>query len=142
MQSKFVFITEMKTDKTRNGRDYVYCFDQDKLRWNLFNGERVELNKAYVFRFEQNGEYNNIKEIEPVINVLKVEVMKDLASRNDVIRNYSTFFSYAKDLCVGGKIEKTEMFSMAESIYTWINEKADEVMAESSKPIDKGLTNG
>jgi len=132
MQSKFVLITEVKTDKTRQGKDYAYILDQDKIRWNLFNGERVEINKGYVFRFEQNGEYQNVKEIEPVINILKQEAMKDLANRNDIIRLLQFCLSTTKDLVVAGKLEYVNITNISEELYKWINDKADSLMPKEN----------
>jgi hypothetical protein len=140
MQSKFVFVTEIHSDKTKTGKDYSYIFDQDKDRWNLFNNEKIELRKGYVFRFEVNGEFRNVREIEPVINIWKQEALKEVANRNDVIRNYSIAIGQAiQYFAIEDKIpDKVQLFSFAWEIYDDVQSKTDKVMAEINKPIDKG----
>lgn len=126
MQAKYVVITEMKTGQTKNKSDYTYILDQDKVRWNLFNNlPKVELNKSYLFRFEIEGEYTNVKSIEPLTNIFHQKALQEVANKSEIWRNYSVTFSYAKDLCVAGKIELGEMFNLADKIYDKFTEKTN-----------------
>lgn len=128
MPAKFVFVTELKTDQTRAGKTYTYLYDQDKTRWNLFNGEQVELRKGYVFDFEVNGEYSNVKAIKPVINIFQQKALAEVANRNDYKRDLFMAVSYAKDMVCANQTPATEIFALAESIYKWVNETTDKLM--------------
>jgi hypothetical protein len=134
-ENKFVFIKELKADQTRQGKAYQYFTDHEGERWNLFNGEKVQVGLGYVVKFEPNGQYRNIVTIEPAINKLLAQAAKELVNRNDIKRDISVYFSYAHDFAIAGKIDVTEMFSMTEQIYKWINEKADNEYAKSQASI-------
>jgi hypothetical protein len=120
MPAKFVFVTELHSDKTKNGKDYIYLLDQDKTRWNLFNGEKVELNKGCVFDFEVKGEYQNVTVIKPVVNIFKQEVMKEIADLNSIKRDIIVCISYVKDLIVADKIPLVEWDAQSEKIYRYM----------------------
>jgi hypothetical protein len=132
--AKFVFVTELKCDKTKTGKDYSYCLDQDKVRWNFFNGEKVELQKGYVFDYEVSGEYSNVKKITPVINVFKQEAMKDVASKNDIKRDLTTSLSYAKDLVIAKILDIGQMEAESLKLYRFINSESDKILAEIQTP--------
>lgn len=128
MQAKYVIVSELKSDTTKNGKLYTWFYDQDKFRWNLFNNEKVELNKSYILRFEQEGDFLNVKQLEQLTNIFQQKALKEISNKNDVIRNLSVFFSYAKDLVVADKIKLEEIFSFTEKIYTEVNSQAEKYM--------------
>ena len=132
MQAKFVFITELKSDKTKTGKDYWYALDQDKQRWNFFNGEKVELQKGYVFDYEMSGDFMNVKVIKPVVNIFQQKALKDLANINDIKRELQVCLSYSKDITIATqKFDKVEMFSLAYEMYDWLNSTADKLMPKT-----------
>lgn len=128
MQAKYVIITELKSDKTKNGKQYTWFYDQDKFRWNCFDNENVELNKSYVLRFEQEGDYLNIKQLEPLVNVFHDKALKEIANRSDYKRDIFMSISYAKDLIVGGMLDPDDLFTFAEKIYNEANSLTDKYM--------------
>ena len=128
MDNKLVLAKELKTGTTSKGKEYLQFFDQDGQQWNFFQGEKFEQNKAYLFGYELENGFNNVKQISPVVNLFKQKALKEIANRNDIIRNYSVCLSYAKDLVVGGKIELGEIFAKADELYKAFQDKADKDM--------------
>lgn len=141
MNNKFVFIKEIKSGTTRFQKPYPIITDQDNDTWHVFNqGVQLELNKAYVFGFSFNDKgFKDIEQITPVVNIWKQEALKEIASRNDIIRNYSIALGHALEYFSGTKPPLEEVFETAGQIYNFVDSKADAVMAEINKPIDKGI---
>lgn len=132
MPAKYVVVAELKMGVTKNNSEYPYILDQDKIRWNLFPPlPKVELNKCYVFHYEEEGGYSNVKSIEPVVNVFKREALKDMVNRNDILRNLTVSMSYAKDLVTSGVIDLPDMFIWADKIHTELNIQADKLMPKN-----------
>ena len=133
MQSKFVFVTEIKTATTTKGKAYTYFLDQDKLRWNMFGEEKAELNKGYVLDFEKEGEWSNIKAIKPVINVFHQKALAETANRNDYKRDYSFAIGQAIEffnVTAPPDIVIDDVLDAASVIYGAINKLADSEMAK------------
>lgn len=128
-QNKAVFVKEIHQAFDKNNAAYTWILDQDNSRWNLFRIKAtLEVNKGYVFVYETEGQFQNVKEIMPLVNIFKQQALKEVASRNDIKRDLFMSVSYAKDLCVAGQVQKAELFAMAETIYTWVTEKTTELM--------------
>jgi hypothetical protein len=128
MPAKAVVITELKMGKAKNG-EYPIAIDQDKILWRLFPPlPKVELNRCYAFHFEVEGEYSNVKSIEPLVNVFKREALKEVANRNDIKRDAMMCISYSKDLLIASKIEPTELFTFADKIYVEVNAMVDKYL--------------
>jgi hypothetical protein len=134
MPIKYVIIKEIKLGKMRNGVDYPWILDHENVRWNLFPPlPKVEVGKAYAFTYEHEGEYDNLKKIEAVINIFKAQALKEIASLGDYKRDFFMSVSYAKDLVASGKLDHSEMYTEAEKIYTWVLEHAQNNMPKDLK---------
>jgi hypothetical protein len=128
MPIKAVVIQELKVGTSKNG-EYQIAYDQTHTRWNIFSPmPKVDLNKSYAFHYEVEGEYSNLKKIEPILDLFKREALKEVASRNDYKRDIFMSVSYAKDLLIAGKIEPKELFTFADKIYTEVNKMVDKYM--------------
>jgi hypothetical protein len=134
MLAKFVFVTEIHQDKTKNGTPYTYIFDQDKTRWSFFKGEKVETNKGYIFHYEEENGFFNVKQIEPATNVFKVEAAKELASKNDIVRNLGIATSYAVDLVNGKSIELKDLETYALKLYKFIQSESESMYNATQTP--------
>ena len=130
MPIKYVVIREVKSATMKSGEAYPFCLDQENVRWNLFRPlPHVEVNHAYAFYYESDGQYQNVKRIEPVVNIFKAQALKDTANRNDYKKDLFMSLSYAKDLLIAHEVpDKTAMFSLAYEIYEWINQTTDKLM--------------
>lgn len=133
MESYFVLIKEITPAKTAKGAEYLQLVDGMGEKWNYFQPYpmKLEVGKGYVFRTEQNGQYKNIREVEPLANVFKLQALKELANKSDYKRDLFMSLSYAKDLAIAGKIspaDNTGLFSMAWQMYEWVNQTAEKLM--------------
>jgi len=126
-----VLICELKNDKDRNSRPYLVVIDGFGVRWNLF-GElanyKLTLGKGYVFKYERNGEFKNVKEIEPLANIFKREALKELSSKSDIIRNVSISVGQAiQCFAIENKIPNHEdLFTLSDKIYNYVTQKTNE----------------
>jgi hypothetical protein len=128
LASTFVFVAEIHSAKTLSGKEYKYIIDAEtKERWNLFNNEKVEVNKAYTFSYEVNGTYKNIKSILACNNVFKQEAAKELASIIDIKRDIFMSLSYAKDLAANGVLDVGQITTKAMEFYNFATSKAYEL---------------
>ncbi len=129
---KLVFVKELKTGTTKDNTNYPIVIDQDNEKWNIFRQAiKLELNKAYLFSFVKNDRgFNDIQRIVPVFNIFKQEALKEVANKNDVIRNYSIAISYAINLAGSGQIGINDIFKWADDIYNALMEKADSLVPE------------
>lgn len=131
MPLKYISVVEIKSATTKTNKVYPYIIDQDGERWNLFDCPiKPEINRGYALRFEVEGEYRNVKGLEPVINKFKELVLKELASRNDIKRDYSISVSYAVNMACNGIIEPDKIFEWADKIYDATQRKADAIIGE------------
>jgi hypothetical protein len=114
---------------TKNNSEYPYILDQDKVRWNLFAPlPKVELNKCYVFYFEEANGFQNVKEIVSVVNVFHQKALKEMASRNDYKKDIFMSCSYAKDIVTAGILPLEDLFPFTEKIYNELNTLTDKYM--------------
>lgn len=124
----FIFVGEIHNAQTLKGKPYKYIIDTlTKERWNLFNNEKVELNKGYTITYEIDGNYKNIKSIINCNNVFKQEAAKELASIIDIKRDIFMSLSYAKDLAANGVLEVGQITTKAMEFYNFATSKADEL---------------
>lgn len=125
---KFVFVKEIHDAKTAKGSAYYYFLDHENVRWNIFPEkirERLEPKKGYIIEFEKLGEFNNLITIRPAINKLLEQAGKELANKNDIIRNFTVCMSYSKDLAVAQLIKLDEIENWANKFYKSIMDKAN-----------------
>jgi hypothetical protein len=130
MPDKLVIVKTLATE-TKGDRSWVKVTDQDNYAWYLFNnqGSKVELNKSYIFTFETNEKgFTNVNVIKPLVNIFHQKALKEVANRNDILRNYSVSFSYSKDLVVAGLIPLNEIYTKSDEIYEYMQKKADEAI--------------
>jgi len=135
MPIKYVIIKEIKSGTTKNGSTYPWILDQEGIRWNLFPPlPQVTINKAYAFHFEQNGEFCNVKKIEPIINIFKAEVLKELASKNELQKQISICLSYATSLSANGIIEPDKILEWSDKFYDYSTQKCDSEYEKINNP--------
>ncbi len=129
MPDKLVFIKTLTTE-TKGSNSWLKVIDQDNVSWNIFSKDtKLEYNKAYLFTYFMNEKgFDNVSKITPVTNIFHQKALKEVANRNDVVRNYSVAFSYAKDLSVADKIKLEEIFDWSDKIYNYFQEKADKIL--------------
>jgi hypothetical protein len=122
-----VLITQIKMGTTKNGKDYPIGYDQSGTPWRFFHGEHIEINKGYCIGYEwdETHKYKNIQKIIPLANVWKVEVLRELASKNDITRNITVCCSYAKDLVASKDIGLDKMFEWSDKIYDYVINKVE-----------------
>jgi hypothetical protein len=130
MLFEYVLVKELKSGVTKSNKNYPIVISGTGDRWNLFNGEHVELNKAYTFGYEksEDGQYKNLRQVIPLENIFMQKALKEVANRSDLKRDVLMCLSYSKDLLVGGVIQKSELLTMADEIYKYVSEKTDELM--------------
>lgn len=124
MPQDAVLITELRNDKDKNQRPYLVVIDGYKERWNLF-GEfakaDLKVGKAYLFRYERNGEFRNLTSIEPLDRIFVQQALKEVANKNDIMREFTMLVAYSKDLVTAGKIELPDLLPTAKNLYQDIN---------------------
>ncbi len=137
---KLVFVKELKSGTTKNGKPYPIVCDQDNELWNIWNPINLEVNKAYLFTFHVNDKnFKDIDNVTPLVNIFQQKALKEVANKNDIKRDLSVALSYAKDLLIAHEVpDKTAMFSIAYEIYDWMNTTAESLMPKEI-PVDKGL---
>jgi len=131
MPSEAVLVKELRTEQDRNKRTYTVVIDGYNNRWNLFNPPitlKPEINKAYVFRYDINGDFKNVKAVELLANMFKQQALKDISSKNDIIKNYSIAVSYTIQLVASGVVKIEELFTWADKIYETTMDKANEII--------------
>lgn len=137
MQFEFVLVKELKFATTKNtNKQYPVIVDQAGNIWRLFNGEQVELNKAYTFGYDlsEDKQFKNVKQIIPLANVFKIQALKEVANKNDIIRNYSIAITQSIQIfAIGQKMPTTdELFRLSTSIYDHIEKFVDGKMPKES----------
>jgi hypothetical protein len=118
MPDKFIFVKEIKT-QTKNNRSWRQAVSQDGETWQIFLDNPLEVNKCYVFSYEKDTDkgWNNLTKISPLVNIFQQKALKEVANRNDILRNFSVAFAYSKDLVVADKIPLDKIFIYADQIY-------------------------
>jgi hypothetical protein len=139
MSDKLVYVKELKqgrSDKTNS--TWPEITDQDNEIWRLFRQQiQVELGKAYLITFSKNERgFNDIEKITPLVNIFKQEALKEIANRNDVIRNYSIAITQSVQYySTNGMLpDITKVFEVADTIFAQVNSVADKVMASIQTP--------
>lgn len=133
MPSEAVLIKELKIEQTKNKQNYTIVIDGYNNRWNIFNppiSMQLEINKAYVFKYEINGEFKNVKSVETLANIFQQKALKEVANKNDIIKNYSIAISYATNLASAGTIPLDDLFVWADKIYETTTAKADKIISD------------
>ena len=137
---KLVFVKELTSGVTKSNATYPKVRDQDNEVWNLFNGVNINdlhIQGSYLFTFEINEKgFKDIKKITPLTNLFQQKALKEVSSKNDIIRNLTVCLSYSKDLVIGGKQDLGEIYLMAFQMYNWLNENADKLMPQSENPFE------
>lgn len=143
MEQDAIVIKEIKNEVDKNKRPYLSVVDGYNNRWYLF-GELAKINfdakKAYLFKYEVNGEYKQVRSVELLSNVFKVQALKELASKSEIKKDLFMSVSYAKDMVVGGVLEPQSMMQKAKEIYDFINIESDKIMEAlqtTNTPIKK-----
>ena len=136
---KLVFVKELQSGLTKNQKVYPVIVDQDNDKWYIFNQEvnSLHLQGSYLFTFEINDKgFKDIKKITPLVNIFQQKALKEVANKNDIIRNLTVCLSYSKDLVIGGKMELADLYLKAYEMYDWLNENADKLMPPSGNPFE------
>lgn len=142
---KLVFVKELKSGLTKNQKVYPIVVDQDNESWHIFNQDasNIQVNSSYLFTFEFNDKgFKDIQNITPLVNIFHQKALKEVASRNDVVRNLTVCLSYAKDLVIADKVTMTEspndIYSVAWEMYEWLQQTADKILPP---PEDNAVKN-
>ena len=136
---KLVFVKELTSGLTKTNSTYPRVRDQDNELWNIFNQNinDIHLQGSYLFTFEINDKgFKDIKKITPLVNIFQQKALKEVANKNDIIRNLTVCLSYSKDLVFGGKMELADLYLKAYEMYDWLNENADKLMPPSGNPFE------
>ena len=137
---KLVFVKELTSGLTKSNAIYPKVRDLDNEVWNLFNGVNINdlhIQGSYLFTFVINEKgFKDIKKITPLTNLFQQKALKEVSSKNDIIRNLTVCLSYSKDLVIGGKQDLGEIYLMAFQMYNWLNENADKLMPQSENPFE------
>ena len=136
---KLVFVKELTSGLTKTNSTYPRVRDQDNELWNIFNQNinDIHLQGSYLFTFEINDKgFKDIKKITPLVNIFQQKALKEVANKNDIIRNLTVCLSYSKDLVIGGKMELADLYLKAYEMYDWLNENADKLMPPSGNPFE------
>jgi hypothetical protein len=124
-----VLVKALKSGTTKESqRAYPIVVDQSGNYWRLFNGEHVELNKAYTFGYEfsEDKKFKNIKQVLPLTDVYKAAAIKELANLSDIKKDISVCLSYSVDLVVGGKLPTESLFDKTDELHSYLTKKANE----------------
>ena len=133
MQDKFVYVKELKSGLTRTNKVYPIIIDQDNEQWNIWNQDvnNILINSCYLFSFIINDRgFKDIEKITPLVNIFQQKALKEVASRNDIIRNLTVCLSYSKDMVVGGVLELDKIYDMTNQMYQFITDKVDSLMPQ------------
>jgi len=131
---KLVFVKELTYAKTKAGKDYPIVTDQDNEKWNIWNDTELHLQKSYLFSFILNDKgFKDIQKITLLTNVFHQRALKEVASRNDIVRVLGMMLSYAKDLVIADKIPLDQMYSQAYLMYDWVQEDANKLMPKDEE---------
>ena len=128
---KFVFVKELKSGLTKGQKVYPIIVDQDNEQWHIFNQDTNALrtNTSYLFTYEINDKgFKDLLKITPLTNVFHQKALREVASRNDYVRNLGMMLSYAKDMVNAGTLEMPQLFEKATEMYSWVNNEADRLM--------------
>ena len=136
MQNKVIVIKELKTGTTKKEpvKNYPIVIDQDGEQWAIWNQScPLDLNKVYLFRFEVNDKgYNDIRQIEPLVNIFKAKVAQEMASKSEIKRDLFMSLSYSKDLLSSDKLPIDQLFTYSDTIYNYISSKAEGLMPKDN----------
>lgn len=129
---KFVFVKELKNGLTKFQKSYPIVVDQENEQWHIFiNTPTLEIKKCYLFSFINNDKgFKDIQKITPLVNIFQQKALKEVANKNDLIRNISIATSYSISLVVGGKIPLDDLFVWADKIYDNTMLKADTLIPQ------------
>jgi hypothetical protein len=139
MPDKLIFVKAIEQGIDRKQKPYLKTTDQDNVIWYLFNQDaRVEVNKAYLFTFATNDKgFTDIQKITPGVRIFHQKALKEVTNKNDIWRNFSVSFSYAKDLVVGNQIKLDDIFAWSDKIYEYLQTKTDKIF--EAKPNEPNL---
>ncbi len=128
---KVIYVREVRTQE-KNGRHWLQVSDQDAVNWNIFlEGATLLPDKAYLFTYRIGSKgFTDITKITPLENIFKEQVVREVSSKNEIIRSYSMAIAYSKDLVVADKIQLDDMFTWADKIYNSFQSKADSIIGE------------
>jgi hypothetical protein len=124
-----VLVKTLKSGTTKETkRTYQIAIDHRGNQWHLFNGEHVELNKAYTFGYEfsEDKKFKNIKQVLPLTDVYKAAAIKEIANIMDIKKDISVCLSYSIDLVVGGKVPIESLFDKTDELHSYLTKKANE----------------
>ena len=131
-----VLVRGLSTDYDRNKRPYQVVTDGYNCRWNLF-GElasyKLQLNKGYLFKYERNGEFKNVKVIEPLANIFEVRALEKLANISEYKKDVGVALRFTTDLIIGGKLELNQLYEKTNEILEYLNKKAESLMPKEVK---------
>lgn len=132
---KYVFVKTLEQPFDKNNKPYTRILDQDGQSWAFFRQEiQFQIGKSYLFTYSLNEKgFPTVEKITPLVNIFVQQALKEVANKNDIKRDLFMSCSYAKDMVCAGKLEATEMFATAESIYNWTNKMADSLMPKTEE---------
>jgi hypothetical protein len=133
---KFVQVKEIKSGLTKGQKVYPIAIDQDNEQWHIFNQDANSLraNTSYLFSYEINDKgFKDLLKVTPLTNVFHQRALKEIASRNDIVRNLGMMLSYAKDLVIADKIPLDQMYSQAYLMYDWVQQDADKLIPKEEE---------
>jgi len=134
---KLVFVKELRSGVTKNGKPYPIVCDQDNELWYIFNDVNLLISGSYLFTFAINDKgYKDIKKITPLVNVFKQKALKEVANKNDITKNLTVCLSYSKDMVIGGKIELVDLYLKAYEMYDWLTQSADKIMPKEDGEVN------
>ncbi len=133
---KVIYVKKLEKPLDRNQKEYLKVSDQNNEDWNLFRyAVMPEVGKCYLFTYEKDDKgYKTVSKITPLVNVFKQEAVKELANKNDILREWGIVTSYAVQLAVADKIKPDDILIWAERIYEFIQTKAEEYYARTNTP--------
>lgn len=131
MQFEFVLVKELRSGQIKDtNKTYPIVVDQAGNFWRLFDNQQVELSKAYTFGYEFSDDkrFKNVRKIIPLSNIFQQKALKEVANRNDILRELGICTSYAIELVKTDKIKLDELFTWSDKLYDYITQKADKLM--------------
>jgi len=136
MEQDGVLVKELKTDLDKNKRNYQIVIDGFNCRWNLFgelSNYKLQIGKGYLFKYERNGEYKNVREIEPLSNIFEVRALEKMANISEYKKDVGVALRFSTDLIIGGKLELNELYTKTDEILDYLNKKAESLMPKEVK---------
>ena len=133
--NKFVFVKELKSGVTKGGKPYPIVSDQNNEQWFIWTEANLVISGTYLFTYIINDKgFKDIKKITPLTNVFKQEALKEVANKNDIIRNLTVCLSYSKDLVIAERLQTENIYTNALTMYNWLNETANNLMPKDETP--------